>query len=427
MSHLLNMYQGVEDLINGVEPAGGAGEEHIADAGEAIVEAVKVEVAEAVAEIEQVAQEVEVLRTEVEKQDEALDELQEEIGGMESMLASGNFSPASFAHSYNKALRLNAKLGGQSFNTLGAESISDAATARISAVTGMEGFMDTVKKGAGKAVEFIKHIFNTVINFFVGMVSTTAALERRQKQLDARLEKADLKDKIKLGAWNVGFDYASGGMKAADQFLASPFSDIMGVSLPAFVELGKSESINASSFKTAYAKLIGDIKGVAKAAAGNATEKGEGDKRSVIGAHAGVRVFVVYEDKYESDDEIVSAARSIKISFGKTEEAKKFSTGESPVKASKAQLKAALKGVGEYVHAIRDSKIQQKFSKAERDRVIATLNLKTKTEGKGKDENGKAIALTRAVYSTGSSLTTSLNNFYVRIAKQLMDAVQAHI
>lgn len=433
MSHLLAMYQGVEDLINGVETPGegGAGEggEHLENVGEAVVEAVKVEVAEAVAEIEQVAQEVETLRTEVEGHEERVDELHEEVAGMESMLASGNFQPSAFAHSYNKARRLNAKLGGKDFAVIGAESISDASTARVSAVTGMEGFMATVKAGAGKAIEFIKHIFNTVINFFIGIASATTALDRRRTQLAKRLEGNKLKDTIKLGAWNVGWDYEGGGWKALGQFMNSPFNDILGGALPAFIDTTKSmETIDKAKFKTAYTKLIDDIKGVAKGVAGAVAEKGDPTNRTVIGQHAGARVFVHYYDKFEEENDILVAARTIKVSFGKTEEAKKFSTGEVKNKVSMAELKSALGGAADYIDAVRENKIQQKFSKAERDRVIASMNLAArKQDEKNKEASGKGVQLIRAVYATSSSLTTTLNNYYLRVAKQMMDAVSAHL
>lgn len=427
---ILSLYQGVEDLING-EGAGGPGE---GAGGETVVtdvavEEVRADVAEAIAEVESLAEAVVEIKEELVQHEEAVEELQEEVGGMESLLASGQYSGLAFAQKYNRALQLNAKLGGQNFATLGAESISDAATGRLAAVSGMEGFMETIKGGAKKAVEYIKHIFNTVINFFVGMFNTATALERRQKQLSERVKTATIKDKIKLGGWNVGVDYATAGLKGLEDLAGHGMFELTGTSLPNFMDLGKNlDGIDAAKFKTAYGALINDIKGVAKLV-GKVSEKTDSaDKHTVLGAHAGFRVFAVFSEKFDSDAEIVAAARSIKVSFGKTEDAKKFSTGEVATKVSTpAALQGALAGVKDYVEAIRSSKVQQKFSKAERDRVVGTLNVKTKTNADGKEANNKAIDLVKAIFVSASGLTITMEKLYAALARQTMDAVAAHI
>lgn len=425
---VLNRYQGMEDLLNNPEEhdAGNLGGEATGDAAIATVQA---EVAEAVAELEQVSAEVQELRVELEEHEETVEELQEEVAGQESMLSGAStFSAAAFAHSYNKSLRLNAKLGGQSMTRMGAESISDAATAKIAAVTGQEGFMESIKNAAKKAIEFIKTIFNSVINFFVGLFSSAEGLNRRKAQLEEKLKKTEkLKDKIKLGSWNIGVDYAKNGADILDK---GAFTKVLSESLPAFVDIGKSlDGVNASGFKSAYGKLIADIKEVIKDVAGTPSEKADkGDKRQVLAARAGFSIYLSYEDKYESEEEILAAARSVRLSFGKSEGAKEFTKGEEiAVKASKAQLQGLLNTVGASVSVLRDSKITQKFSKSERDRVVATLTVKTKENASTKEENGKAIQLVRALYSTGSSLTVSMNKLFVAQGKQALDLVAAHI
>ncbi|MNM24596.1 phiKZ-like phage internal head protein [compost metagenome] len=200
--------------------------------------------------------------------------------------------------------------------------------------------------------------------------------------------------------------------------------------MPAFVDSGKNlDGINAAGFKAAYGRLIADIKEVIKDVAGTPSEKSDkGDKRQVLAARAGFSIYLAYEDKYESDEEVLAAARSVKLSFGKTEGAKEFAKGEEvDVKASKAQLQGLLNTVASSVSVMRDSKITQKFSKAERDRVVATLTVKTKESANTKEENGKAIQLVRALYSTGSSLTVSMNKLFVAQGKQALDLVAAHI
>jgi hypothetical protein len=79
------------------------------------------------------------------------------------------------------------------------------------------------------------------------------------------------------------------------------------------------------------------------------------------------------------------------------------------------------------VTEIRSSKVQQKFSKSERDRVIGTLNVASKSNSDKKADNDKAIALCKAIFVSSSALTTTMTKLYVYLAKQIMDAVQAHI
>lgn len=422
---VLTRYNGLENLIDGATP--GEGEPGAVGAGEVAIEEVRAEIAESITDIEQLGQAVEEIRAELEEHEEAVEELQEEITGAESLLAGGNFTAQGFAMSYNRALRLNEKLGGQSFARMGVESISDAATAKIASVAGIESFMATVKNAASKAAEFIKHIFNTVLNFFVGLFSAATGLDKRRAQLEDRLKKAEsVKEKVKLGGWNVGVDYAKNGADILDK---GPFTKVLSETIPAFIDIGKNlDGINASQFKSAYNALVASIKEVAKDNAGNPTEKGEGNKRNVLAARAGFHIFMTFADKTETDEEILAAARSIKLSFGKTEGAKEFSKGEEVAsKADKAKLQGLLNTVGATVSVLRDSKVTQKFSKAERDRVVASLNVKTKENAESKEGNGKAIALVRALYSTGSSLTLSVNKLLVHQAKQAMDLVAAHL
>jgi len=426
---ILTMFQGVEDHINGtvVEEPGSTGGA-VTEATEVALEEVRADVAESVAEVEQLAEAVAEVQEELKEHEETVEELTEEVGGLEALLSAGQFSSTAFAQKYNRALSLNAKLGGKNFSTLGAESISDAATARLASVTGVEGFMDTLKAGASKAIEYIKHIFNTVINFFVGMVSAASGLARRKEMLSGYLDKKQVKEEVKLGGWNVGCDYEAEGVDGIGKLLLSSAFDITHDSLPKFMDLGKNlDGVNVSAFKTAYNALIGDIKGVAKDA-GKTSEKATGDKHTVLGTHAGFRIFAVFDEKIEKDEDCIKAARSIKISFGKTEEAKKFADGKSvKVKATSTQLKGLLKSVDDYVTEIRSSKVQQKFSKSERDRVIGTLNVASKSNSDKKADNDKAIALCKAIFVSSSALTTTMTKLYVYLAKQIMDAVQAHI
>lgn len=421
---ILNMYQGLEDHMNGVEP--GPGEE--GQATEVAIAEVQAEINEAIAEVEQLEDAVVEVKEELQEHEETVEELAEEVSGLEAFLESGQYGSVAFTKQYNRCVKLNAKLGGASTARLGAESVSDAATARLASVQGIEGFMETVKAGANKAVEFIKHIFNTVINFFVGMVSVATGLERRMKMLEGYTSSKQVKEEVTLGSWNVGVDYEANGFAGVDNLVNDSLFKITHDALPAFLDLGNG-AIAPAAFKTAYKKLIDEIRAAAKDT-GKVTEKGGAeDKRTVLGTHAGLRFFAVFDDKYETDAEMLSAARSVKVSFGKTEEAKKFASGKKvKAKADVTELRKRLGTVKDYIKELRESKVQQKFSKAQRDKVIGTLSVAAKThDAAGKEANKNAIPLVKAIYGTSAGLTTTLNKLYAYLGKQILDAVAAHL
>lgn len=398
---------------------------------EAAVEQARADTAEAQVVVEQAAQAAEEAAEVLEEHEEALQELAEEVAGVESMIQGRTpFNGIAFADRYNRCAKLNVALGGRDFNRCGAESLNDLASAKLFSVAGVEGFMDTIKAGANKAIEFIKGIFNSMINFFVGLKNTADGLERQAKTLAANIASKEPKSKIKLGSWNIGCDYANAGLRGIDGILHAGVFDLVASSLPAFMDLSKKlDGIDMGTFRTAYKKVTDDIKEVAKAA-GKPNVNQTSDKTSVLMVHAGFRVFASFNEKFETESEAVAAARSIKLTFGKTDDASKYTKGESDIKASKAQLESTLKGVHDYVAELRSSKVAAKFSKAERDRVIGTLNVQIKGdhgEGDAKRESAKkAIDLCKAIYVSASSLTSSVDRLYIYLANQILGAVKAH-
>lgn len=413
---ILNRYQGFEELEMGGPAAG-----EVAAAG--VEDSVRAEVAEVQVVLEQQSQEIEELREEVKQQDEAVEEIQEVVEGLESLISSGQFNSTAFANMYNRAAKLNTKLGGVAVERCGVESMSDAATAQIMARSGMEGFMESVKGYAKKAIEVIKHIFNTVINFFVGLFSAAEKLSRRHDQLAARVTAAEkVKEKIKLGGWNVLFDYEKGGLnKDPEGWTATKGA------LASFAGVAKSASkVDLSSFNSAYASLLAAIKKDAKSDV-NAGEKSEGDKKTLIGMSAGVRIHAEMKDGLAKDlKEAAEMARSIKIFFG-TGDTSKLTSGEVAAKADKGALTAALGKVKATVTAIRNDKVAAAFSKSQRDQVIGSLNV-LKADDKEKSEEVNAqIQVVRAVYAASSSVAQAVNKQVIRSAGWTLDAVAAHV
>jgi len=413
---ILNRYAGFEEM----ELNGGESTTHI----EAIAEdAARAEVAEVQVELEQQGQEIEELKAAVEEQDEAVEEIQEVVEGLESLISSGSFNSTAFASLYNRASKLNAKLGGASVDRMGVESLNDASTAQIMARHGMESFTDTVKGWGKKAIQAITLIFNAVINFFVGIFSSAAGLQRRHDELVKRVDgAAKVKEKIKLGGWNALFDYDKNGLKEGTEGWSGTLTALRG-----FADVAQNvEGLELGKFNTAYGSLTSAIKADAKKDV-NATEKGEGDKRTLIGQSAGIRIHAELKDGAAKDlAQAAEHARSLKIHFG-TGDVKKMGSGEVASKVDKAGLKAALNEVKSSITTLRNDKVSAAFSKAVRDKVIGSLNaVKADDAEKSKDINAK-IALVRAVYASSSSFVQSLNKYLVRCANWQLDAVSAHV
>lgn len=414
---ILNRYQGFEEL----ELNGGTLPVEAVEAG--AEEAVRAEVAEVQVELEQVSQEIEELRAEVAAQDEAVEEIQEVVEGLESLINSGNFNSTAFASMYNRAAKLNTKLGGVATERCGVESMSDAATAQVMARAGMEGFMETVKGYAKKAIEVIKHIFNTVINFFVGLVNGLEKLSRRQEQVAKRVtDAAKVKEKIKLGGWNVLFDYEKHGLSEGVEGWGATLG-----ALAAFANVASDvNKIDLSGFNSAYMSLVSAIRKDAKVDV-KAVEKSEGNHKSLVGQSNGIRIHAELKEGSAKDlTEAAELARSVKIFFG-TDAGKKLTSGEVAAKADKAKLTAVLGEVKSAITQQRSDKVSAAFSKATRDKVIGTLNVVKADDAEKSKEVNEKVALVRAIYSSSSSVTQSLNKYLLRTANWTLDGVAAHV
>lgn len=417
--NILDMYKGNEEL---------ALEGDVVNAAEAAAEEVaRAEVAEATVEMQESAQQVEVLTEKLEDMEEKVEELEETVEGMESLLSSGNFSAIAFGSLYNRAAKLNSQLGGKEVSRMGSESFSDASTARLLARDGMEGFMDKVKGWGKTAIEFIKNIFNAVINFFVGLVNKTAGLQRRIDATRKRLDSAEkLKEKIKLGKWNLFVDYEKNGHKGAN---VKNFS--WKDKLDAYLNVAKDvEHANLAAFSSAYSGLIGALKEAAKEMTEAGVKESGSDTKQVISDNGGIRVLVSYHDgAITTGEEAIAAARKLKIMVGKTPESK-LGSGEVAAKASKSDLGSSLTSMAQYVKALRENKIQQKFSKAERDRVIGKLNAlaagsaNSEEMQKGRKES---VSIVKAVFSSGANVTKTLTNLFADKIDAGVSMVAAHI
>lgn len=413
--NLLDMYKGTEELE--LDAATENQVEAIAE------EAARAEVAEATVEIQEAGEQVTQLVEKVETLEEQVEELEDTVDGMESLLKSGSFSAGAFANMYNRAQRLGAAIpGGKAMDRMGAESFSDAATAQVMARDGMESMMDKIKGWGKTAVEYIKHIFNAVISFFVGIFNKVEGLQRRHDALVKKVDGAEkLKEKVKLGGWNIWIDYEKNG--ATESKAAKLGAAITAVNN--YCDVAKKvESANLGAFNTAYKALISAL----KAGTSGGKEATEGSKKKVMQEVGGIRILFTFEaDGAEKAEDAPKAAKALKLMVGKAPEAKKLASGEVAPKADKAGLKKALAEVAGTIAGLRAGKADRAFSAAERDRVIASLNtVKAANDEEAQTRKGQ-VAIVRAVYSSGAGILKNLAAAETSAADALLSCVAAHV
>lgn len=394
---------------------------------EAVEEVVKTELAEVTAEVAEVADTVEEIAEEVEAVEEAVEEVTEAVEGLESMLNSGNYNPDAFAIIYASADRAANKIPGyrSQGGRLGAESIGDAATAQIMARNGMESMMDTVKGWAKKAADFIRAIFNSVINFFVGIFSQAKAIDSRAEQLLKRLESAEIKEEIKLGKWNARLDIKKGGVRYPEAEIKSLLTVSDGVAtLNDHIKKADTSAITSEVNK--LSSLLKDATVAGDMAKLNEDAK-EGSRR-VFSQKGAVRLMVTYPDTISGNDpeEITKAVRKLSLKFNLvSEDAAKFVGGTEKVTTKKGELEAICKAAKKTAVSLKESKVEKAFSKAERDRAVGMINAQATKESK--EEDKKLITLVRTGYSVSAAIGTASNAEVGKWAKAALDCVGAHI
>lgn len=420
----LDMVTGAEDLDLTENGEGTGGE------AEVVAAAVAAEVAEIGTQLEEQGTQIEKLAEAVVSLDETAEEVLENVEGMESMLASGNFSSIGFANIFNRTNRLNVKLGGTDTGSrLGAESISDATTAQMMARTGIEGFMDSVKSWGKKAIEYIKHIFNSVIAFIVGLFSEAAGLQKQADNLEARLGEGKIHDKVKLGSWNIYFNYEANGFADAT---GGEAVGTFGAGLAGLLdEIKSAQEVNVASFSTHYKALTTQLEAVVVAGKGaKKSKKAEAGKDVVIGQYAGIRAMASFKTgEIKDEKDCAEASRALRLVIGKDPEAsKKLAAGkEVKAKVDVAGLKAVLKKVRDTAHMLREGKVTKKFTGAERDRIVGMLSAAKATDEKVAEKVNKTIEVVKATYAASIAMFTVFQRHSGSEARAALAGVSAHI
>lgn len=419
----LSQFQGAEEL-GLAEEGQHTNVEHL-DAGEATVVA---EVNELTAVIEEQTAEIEKLTDVVDDLEETVADLEESVEGMESMLNSGNFNSVSFSNTYNRALRLAAKLGcDYAGDRVGQEAMTDAATAILHARTGIEAIGETLKNWGAQAVNFVKHIFNQIINFFVSIVSKADGLQRREAQLRERVNKGKLKDKIKLGGWNAYIDYATAGLTGKSAKSKGSLDNTeAGVAL-LVEEASKVDGITVAGVKSAFGSLCSGIKDDAKGF-GKYNEKKQGSKDLVVSQDAGVRLTASFaEPTITTLAEAASAIRSVSINVTKAPEAKKLSSGEVKAKLDKSGLTSALDAAKAKIAGIREGKLNKKLTAGTRDQIIGKLNNAKAGSGEKGDETSGKVGVVKATFALAAKVKAIGDRNDINVTGAILDGVAAHL
>lgn len=408
-----SLFAGTEDL--GLEETGA---EATLDAVATEVSEIRAEIAEANQEIQEQGEVLDEVAEQVDSIEEAQEEVAELVEGMESLLSSGNFDSKAFAALYNQANTICVKRlgGGVEGTRLGAENLYDASTAATAARDGMEGFMDKVKSAGTAAINFIKKIFNTIVNFFVGLVNKGKGIIRKATGLRETLKKSDtkLKEKVKLGGWNGYIDYESKGLAVKSAELVNAQSN-----LATYAGLLDGE-ITLEGFKSAYDKLVSELKKDISAAGASKDEKG-----TLVAQIAGIRVLFSHgEGSVDDLSKAASLARGMSLRTAKADTFSKLTSGEVAPKLNAGALTAICTGVITKVEQLQKAKVDEKFSSAKRDKLIGYLNASAKSEDK---DTGAKVNLVKAVCSSAASLTRSLNSLTMNFLEAQIDGVSAHV
>lgn len=401
-----------------------------AEVGDVVEATIKAEVSEATAAIEEQTGEIAQLVDKVEELEEAVEEVEECIEGLESLLSSGNFNSVSAASTYNRMVKLGEKLGCEfAAGRVGAESMSDAATANMHIRSGIEAIGETLKGWASGAVNFIKHIFNVIVGFFTSLFNKLEGLAKQEANLRKRInDGAKLKEKVKLGSWNAYVDYASSGLTGKG-VKTKGSTDGLGAGIGALItEAAKVDGITAAGVKTAYSSLVAGIKTDARAF-GKYNEKKQGSKDVALSQSAGIRYVASFADpSITTLAEAASAIRSVSVAIGKAPEAKKLTSGaEVKSKTDKSGLISALDEAKAGIASARDSKLSKQLTNTTRDQIVGKLNNLASGDADKKSDVASKVAVVKATYALAAKLTSNTDRMTLNAIGAALDAVSAHI
>lgn len=412
MNHIRNQLM---SQVAGIESLSSAEEAQV----EQIAEKTAEEVAELVAdkaaeeikeEVEDLADEVEDLSEEVEEIEEEVEELEECVEGMEALLKSGAYNAAAFGILYNRADKLNAKLGGKpSGSVVGAEALGDATSAGLAAREGIEGFVETAKSYGAAALKFIMNMYEAAKGFVKGLLDKSVALENQVKATKARLEKTEeLKKDVKPGKWAslariTKTDKIEALIRSSDNVVKAA---------------GKLATNDVAGYASAYNGLKSAIEGLAST--GDSTKAKSGDKEThQIKIGAVTIVASVYTGEIKEQADVSKAAKATGLSFSSEKKAdEKFQA------LDKSSAGTLLGEVSKTAARLKELKSSESGNEKGRDELIAAIK---KLEGDDKEWAKPAVSAVKASTAMTNKIFTVAARALGTIADAKLAAVKAYL
>ncbi len=396
--------------------------ENLPETVEEIAETVAAgEVAEVAAEVEEQGHELEDVAEQVEELQETVEELQAEVAGAESLLSSGAFNPQAFALCYGRAEKLHAKLGGEETDVVGAESLADATTAKLAARSGMEAFGATIKKYGAQAVAFIKKLYDTIISFIAGLFSRSAKVRNLAKAVKARLgANSKIKDTVKLGKWNAFVDVEGSSSELKPTILSTVLVKLAGASDACNDLIGNPGNHGGI---TKSLKELGDaVYGVA-AAAGPVRGAKKGDVQTGTVTWRGLTIAAShYVGAGEGLEVAGKQAKAIRLAYKVSGGVK--TSGDAKVSLTADKIKGYVTYAENLCAGLESSKVNAKFTSANRDRIIGLLNALDKKSDEGKDA-GAAVGVVKSVFAALSSVSSVNSRLTMAIAEAQLQFARA--
>ncbi|UVD32094.1 hypothetical protein [Vibrio phage phiKT1028] len=386
----------------------------------AVVEKTAEEVAELVAdkaaeevkaEVNELADEVEELSEEIDEIEEDVEELEECVDGMEALLQAGAFNGAAFGLLYNRAEKLNRKLGGnQAGSVVGQEALGDATSAALAARAGMEDFMETARGYKDAAVKFIMSMYESLKAFLKGLFDKSVAIENQVKATTARLEKTEeMKKDVKPGKW-------ASLAKIRDTSKLKAITSAVDSVVSAGAKLTAND---VAGYANAYRALKAAIVNLGKEGESKQTKSGDATTHQIkVGA---VQISAtVFDGEIKEHADVSKAAKATRISYNvaKAEGEVKF---EALTKDSAKQLIASAKADGEALKGLKESKAGNDKG---RDELVAALK---KTEGKKEEWVKPSISALKASTSMTNSVFTVVAKILGNVADAKLSAVKAYL
>lgn len=308
--------------------------------------------------------------------EEKVEELEEVIEGLESMM-SGNtpFNAGLFAYQFNQGAKIVSKMGAP-VERQGAESFSDASTANLNALAGVESMKEVAGKAAGAAKKFFIELYNGFIAVITGIFNRFKGIEKKAANMKAQVSAA-------------GADKFTGDVTRSG---AAKWVDAKGMA-PKVVEavVSASNTLAGTLGATSDYSPVDSINSVIDKLAAAGTKKTEGDK-VLIEIGSGHAEIVAPKDEADLN----------KVSF--TVRAPSTSTNWTAPKPSKSVLEGICTSVASQAKSLQVAKLDSKSLTATRDKAIAMMEKRGADDDEGKKATKASVAGIKSMHRAGMKL-----------------------